>query len=520
MAVISPASPATIASQSDAKALVEALRDPACYPHPARDIEVVETHISYVVLAGDFAYKIRKPIRLAFADFTTLAARRFFCEEEVRLNSRTAPQLYRGVVPIVGRLPSVQVGGNGQAIEFAVRMVRFESRDLLSNRAREHVVQPEHVDSLADCVAQLHARASAADAHSPFGAPESIVNAMLACFAEIAQADSSREVRDLMEPLQEWARTQSEQLYTRFAVRKAAGFVRECHGDLHLGNVVLIGNAPVLFDELEFNEWMRWGDVCSDVAFLMMDLLHHEQPRHAWRLLNRYLERTGDYGALPLLRYYMVYRALVRAKVAAIRAAQERTAMRAGVRRYLSTARSLAHRGTSLLVVMQGLSGSGKTTVSQRLAEALQAVRVRSDVERGRMALAYGKDDSAQVYWHLAQVAREALGAGWPAVVDAAFLDRAQRNRFRDMARELGAAFEIVRCDCPAEVLRTRVEERLREKRDASQADAAVLEWQIAHGDTLAPEERLHSVCVDTTHPGEWQGAIENLARRFRVTAP
>jgi aminoglycoside phosphotransferase family enzyme/predicted kinase len=519
-----------VAARSETQALVDKLRDPACYPHPVRDVEVVETHISFVLLAGDYAYKIKKPVHFPFADFSTLAARRFYCAEEMRLNSRTAPGLYVGVVPITGEGPSLRVGGKGPVREYAVRMWRFGPGALLSDRARERLVTPEQVDTLATTVACLHAEAECAAPASPFGTPETIATALLESLGELAAIEPSLEVRETLNALRDWARTQHQLLFSRFARRKSDGFVRECHGDLHLGNVALVDDAPVPFDALEFNERLRWCDVASDAAFVAMDLLHHGLPRLAWRFLTGYFERTGDYGALPLLRYYMVYRALVRAKVAALRAAQPWGAPRGaspvrpgcvpGVLEYLATASAIARRGSPLLVVMQGFSGSGKTTVSERLAEALGGIRLRSDVERKRLGLGHNAAANARLYTHLARMAQDSLAAGWTTLIDAAFLERKRRDQFRDVARDAGAAFEIVRCDCPADVLRARVDRRQREEHDASDADVAVLDWQIAHAEPLAPEERLHSMSIDTTHPGEWQGAVENLARRFRIVAP
>jgi uncharacterized protein len=532
MSVITPAaSPARAshAARTRTEALVAALHRPACYPHPAAGVEAIETHASYVLLAGDYAYKIKKPVSLGFLDFSTLAARRTYCEEEVRINRRTAPQLYLDVVAITGDVPQVHVGGKGPVLEYAVRMRRFDQAGLLGRRALERAVQPLHVDLLARSTARFHAAAARSDEHDAFGTPEAVITSTLENFSDIAELDPAQDVRDVLNTLHDWTRTQHQLLYGPFVRRKLEGFVRECHGDLHLSNIVLVDGQPVLFDALEFNERLRWTDVASDVAFAAMDLAHHDLERLAWRFVDRYLEETGDFGMLPLLRYYMVYRALVRAKVAGIRASQ-RGADRAGAvsahaecLAYLHHARRITHRGAPLLVVMQGLACSGKTTVSQRFVEALGAIRLRSDVERKRLmpaGSAYSAEERARVYRHMARIARDCLEAGYPTIVDATFLERAQRDAFRDVARDAGAAFEIVRCDAPDEVLRARAERRVREGHDASEADARVLEWQIAHAEPLAPDERLHSAIVETTHPSEWQTAVESLARRFRAVAP
>jgi predicted kinase len=236
----------------------------------------------------------------------------------------------------------------------------------------------------------------------------------------------------------------------------------------------------------------------------------------------------------------MVYRALVRAKVAAIRARQPATHAR-GITSpreeclaYLRLACRLAHRSPPLLVLMHGLSCSGKTTVSQRLLEALGAVRIRTDVERKRLRGvdageslaaapgegAYAPDESARVYAHAARLAAACLDAGHAVIVDATFLEQERRAEFAALARSLGAAIEIVECRCPEDILRARALRRAAEGRDASDADARVLEWQLAHVEPLATHERLHAVAVDTSHPGEWQAAVESLARRFRVSVP
>ena len=521
-------------------ALVAALQDPACYPHPVERVEVLETHISWVILAGEFAYKVKKPVRLAFLDFTSLASRRFYCDEELRLNRRTAPGLYLDVVPIVGSVPRVRVGGTGPAIEYAVRMRRFAQGDVLAQRALERAIEPAHADAIALTLARFHASLAPAAPGCAFGSPEAIVTAMLENFSDIVALDETAPVRAMIAGLQGWVRTQHQLLHGVFARRKLEGFVRECHGDLHLGNIVLVDGEPTFFDALEFSERLRWTDVMNEVAFTAMDFLEHELPRLAARFVDRYLAESGDYAGLALLRYYMVYRALVRAKVAAIRAQQPAgpgrgiTSPREECLAYLRLASRLAHRGPGLLVLMHGLACSGKTTVSQRLLEALGAVRIRTDVERKRLQgvapatrLAeapgeglYDPRETARVYAHVAQLARACIEAGHPVIVDAAFLERDRRAEFAALAHALGAAVQVVECRCPEDILRARAERRAHEGRDASDADARVLEWQLARVEPLAAEERLHGACVDTSHPGEWQGAVESLARRLRVNVP
>ena len=314
------------------------------------------------------------------------------------------------------------------------------------------------------------------------------------------------------------SRNEHAKLRETFTARKAGGFVRECHGDLHLGNVALIDGQPTPFDGIEFSEAFRWIDVMSDVAFMVMDLADRRLPRLANRFLNAYLESTGDYAGMAVLRFYLVYRALVRAKVACIRVRQQGVPadeLRRGEREhleYLRLAHSLATESRRALVLMHGLSGSGKTTVAQYLIETLGAVRVRSDVERKRLvgleaqarsgsalgAGLYAADLTARTYARLAELARAIVDTGYPAVVDATFLSRSQREAFAALARELGVPFAIADCQAPEALLRERVALRERAARDASEAGLAVLEHQLASREPLTDEELRARVVFDT----------------------
>ena len=517
--------------------LIRALLDPACYPHPVRQVEHIETHISDVLLTGAYAYKLKKPLALGFLDFSTLEKRRLCCEEELRLNRRLAPELYLEVVAISGRPAQPRVGGDGKPFEYAVRMRQFDQGGMLERVLARGEFTGAHAYEIADLVASFHATLPRAPKDQPYGNADSIVGPALQNFDQLMPLIDSEGDRAALGRLQQWTRAQHTRLASVFEQRRRDGFVRECHGDLHLGNMVLIDGRVHIFDCIEFNARLRWIDVINETAFLVMDLMQRQRPDLAFRFLNRYLEITGDYCGVPLLRYYMVYRALVRAKVAAIRAAQhdvERaavTALWAKCRSHLSLAQRLIEPAKPVLAILHGLSASGKTGVSQILLESLSAIRIRSDIERKRLHGLSANADSASalgegIYTHaagaatygrLAELASRVLDAQFPVLLDATFLQNAQRNRFRLLANELGAPFAIVHIEASESELRRRLAQRTG---DASEATAAVLERQLRTQDPLTDQECELAWTINTEHMRE--GEIAEQAQRWlhRLSAP
>lgn len=480
-------------------------------------VETIETHISTVLLAGEFAYKLKKPVDLGFLDFTTLAARRRFCEQELRLNRRTAPQLYLDVLAITGTVDAPRLGGAGEPIDWVVRMRRFAAEDLLDARARAGRLDAACIDRLAAAIAAFHMQAPRVDAASALGSAGTVARWMLDNVEGLREHVGASVDRARIDALADWTRRELERRAALLQARRRDGFVRECHGDLHLGNIVLVDGAPVPFDCIEFNDELRCIDVLSDLAFTVMDLLDRGEPRLAWRLLNAYLEATGDYGGVAPARAYLVYRALVRAKVALIRAQQPAVAPALREREHgdfaahLALAERLAQPGAPLLVAMHGLSGSGKTFVAQQLLERLGAVRVRSDVERKRMfSLAptarvdaelrtelYGAEATRATYERLTDAARAIVDGGFAAIVDAAFLKRAEREAFAALAQSLGVRFALVACEAPVDVLRERVAARAAADRDASDATLDVLERQLGWREPVQDDERAVRIRTD-----------------------
>ena len=493
--------------------LVAALQESHRFPHAAKSVRLIETHISWVLLAGRYAYKIKKALDLGFLDFTTLEARRFYCEEEIRLNRRLAPKIYLDVVPI-GGIPQNPQFGAQPALEYAVSMRRFAVSKQLDYLLARGKVAPAHMDQLAATLATFHGGLPRTEADSAFGAPETIHAEAMQNFEQLSSlltAPADLDAVTALGALTEKAFAECEKL---FAQRHARGFVRECHGDLHLGNIVLIGDEPVPFDGIDFNPALRWIDVMDEVAFLTMDLLHEQRPDLAYRFLNAWLEATGDYAGIPVLRFYLAYRAVVRAKVSAIRAQQAgriRKRVLAACREYLALAGECFAYRRPLLIITHGLPGSGKSTFAKVALQRLQAIRLRSDVERKRLFGMnplddsrsgtgdgiYSEDATRRTYARLHELARGLLDAGFPVIVDAAFLKQEEREQFRELALELSVPFAIASLRADEATLRARIVHRRSKGGDASEADVDVLRALQAVQQPLSPQELAYTVELD-----------------------
>jgi aminoglycoside phosphotransferase family enzyme/predicted kinase len=485
-----------IAMETTETRIVDGLLTPEIYPHPSTGVELVETHISWVLLTGLRAYKIKKPVNLGFVDFTTLERRKHFCEEEIRLNRRLAPDLYLDVVPITGSIDNPQIDGEGPVIEYAVRMRQFDKAHLLTALPPIELTVTR-IEQLADDCAAFHGRADAVAPDSHFGTPESNFKPVLENFAAMGNCDDS--ICESVADLRERVDFLFGRLIHAFKERKLNGRVRECHGDLHLGNMFLQDAQIAIFDGIEFNDSLRWIDVVNDIAFLVMDLTVRGHRDLANRFLNRWLEQTGDYDGLKVLSFFCSYRAAVRAKVDVIRIHQpdvafsEQRHLAHDCCDYLKLAQQYLIRHPPSLTITMGLSGSGKTTATERLIDTTDVIRIRSDVERKRMhglglmetsaeeikSRMYSEQSTAAVYDRLKQLAATVIDAGYPVVVDATFLKRSQRQSFARLAESLGVPFAIIHCQANESVLRERIRDRQAEGGDASEAGEDVLDSQL-----------------------------------------
>ncbi|EIK53099.1 hypothetical protein YO5_02698 [Stutzerimonas stutzeri TS44] len=515
------------------QALIAALQNPALYPHPVDDLRVIETHISWVILTGQFAYKIKKPVDFGFLDFTALAARKHFCEEELRLNQRMAAGLYLEVLPITGSEQTPQLDGTGEPIEYVLKMREFPQSQLLAQIQARGELTDAHIDALARQIASFHLQTPQVAAEHSLNSAEAIVAPMRQNFEQIRPLLSEDADLRQLDALQEWTETSVSRLRPLLQRRCQEGFVRECHGDLHLGNATLIDGEVVLFDCIEFNEPFRLIDIASDAAFLAMDLEDRGLKCQARRFLNGWLEHTGDYAALELLNLYKAYRALVRAKVSLFRLYQEQDAVERKVilrqyRSYANLAESYSAIPSRFLAITHGVSAVGKSHVALRLVEALGTVRLRSDVERKRLhgmqatdqpgllnAGIYSQDASEATYQRLHQLAEHALQAGFAVVIDATYLKQAQRDAAWQIAEATGVPFLILDCHAPDAVLEQWLAQRQTEGGDPSDATQEVIRAQQASRDPLSEQEQSRSRRIDTHDAGSLDSLVEAIRQHL-----
>ncbi len=478
---------------------------------------IFETHISWVLVTEDFAYKIKKAVRFEFLNFSTIDLRRFYCQEELRLNARLCPELYLDVVAIVGTPDAPVIDAEGVPIEYALKMRAFPQQAIWNARLQAGSLLPVEIDALAQKLAQFHHRAAVATSDSIWGSSSAIRSCAANNLASISELLVEPQQKEWVDDMQAWQRTRQEELAGTFDGRKVQGWIRECHGDLHCGNILTINDLVSVFDCIEFNESLRWIDVMDDIAFTCMDLRFQDRPDLASRLLNQYLEITGDYDGLLVFRYYQVERALVRCKVALLRAQQVRTEAQSAALQMALAARYMAFSSENIqpmspvLVLMHGLSGSGKSAVAGCLVEAKGAIRLRSDVERkrihhlpaisdktaARVAGLYDAQATRLTYARLSILSRQVIRSGLPVIVDAACLQQDQRRQFERLARELAIPFFILDVHAEEATMRARIVARARLARDPSDADLATLVHQIATQEGFSEDELEYVIRVD-----------------------
>ena len=525
----------TMTAMQQSQQLIEALHNPEAYAHPIASVHLIQTHTAWVLLTGQHAYKIKKPVNFGFLDFSTLEKRRHWCEEEVRLNRRFAADIYLGVAKICGALEHPHIGGSQPVLEYAVHMRQFPGKRLLSELAEHKRLKASHIDQLGKTIAIFHQTTKHAAPDSDFGQSRRIHDWVNENFREIFPALNTDEARQQLERIRQWTDDRWHQLIHNFGQRKEQGFIRECHGDLHLRNLTVIDGAITPFDCIEFNSDLRWIDIMSEIAFLIMDLEVRGYRHFSNRLLNGYLQHIGDYEGLILLPYYLVYRALVRAKVALLRReqvsleSQDYVESTAEYQQYIRFAFKHMEKEPPVLLITHGLSGSGKSTLSQLLNQAKGIIQIRSDIERKRLnsmnvsehhpcevnTEMYSSQQTEKTYQRLAQLAGFVVKAGFSVVLDATFHKEKHRDRIRQLADTLLLPFLILRCVAPNPILEQRVQARNKTGQDPSDATLQVLKAQYDEAMPLRNDEQTLSLTIDTSQKNFMQTLLKNLNERL-----
>lgn len=507
---------------SELRSLVANLIEHNRFDAKPGDVDQVETHISIVVLTRHFAFKFKKRLSLPFLDFSSLASRRKYCREELRLNRRWAPDLYLEVVRIVSDGNAYYLLGDDVAdrnekgyytVDYAVKMRRFDHHAELSHQVTKGNVDRNTIELLARTVGEMHADAAVAPKATSYATPTSIKADLDGCFEALQLAPEYLLPPRVLNDLRNHAHQCYAALTLNFTDRRENGFVRECHGDLHLANVAIIDAKPVPFDGIEFSEDLRWIDVMNEIAFVCMDLERLGRFDLANVFVNAYLECTGDYAGLALLNYYKLYRVLVRTKVASLRVGQcspstpdfqNSTQM---LHQHVALANDYLRFTTKPgLIITHGYSGSGKTWLSGKLLSGRDVIRVRSDTERirhyhngeGSPQIRYSSQATETTYAALASMAEQVIAAGYAVIVDATFLRYEKRLMFRKLATRLQVPFHILSASCDVDTLKSRVTARQCEGIDASEATVEVLENQIADADRLTENELDVTYTVNT----------------------
>jgi len=473
---------------------IRAFLQPDAYPHPVEHVEMIQTHASWVFLTGAWVYKFKKPVDFGFMDFSTLEKRRYYCQQELRLNRRLAPALYRDVLTVYRHGQSLHdqsfnLSGPGEIVDYCLQMAQFDQADLLDQRLARQALEPQWMDLLASDVAAFHARAAINS--NPDIDPVALLDRHIRDNLAVAADHQPDAIAPAtLQTLSTFARSALAEKRADLIQRQRAGHIRDCHGDLHFRNIALIDGHPTLFDCIEFNDAYRIIDTMNDIAFLVMDCDAHARPDLGMRFLSRYLEQSGDYAGLKLLPLYLFYRAGVRGKVACILAdelpEQQQPPQWQEAQRYFELAASYSRTESPTLFAIGGLSGSGKSHLALRGCGRERAIIIRSDATRKRIAAEfpdqelYGETMHIRTYAAMFDAARTCLKAGFSVILDATFLHPDSRRQLKALAEACDVPMQCFWLDIKTDVLKENVHRRQQKGHDISDADLRVLDMQLA----------------------------------------
>jgi aminoglycoside phosphotransferase family enzyme/predicted kinase len=489
--------------------LIKNLQNAKLYDHPVTAFRVIETHCSWVILTGTYAYKIKKSVNFGFLDYSSLEKRKLYCQQELQRNQLLAAEIYVKLMPIYGTAENPMFAPTGDPIEYAVQMREFPQDQLLSQLLLQQQLTADIITKLADTLVEFHQQAKLVPQDSPLGSASHAQQQVTDNFSQIKPLLTTEADKNELTELEKQTIKYYEQIKSVLEQRKKTNFVRQCHGDAHLNNIFYFHDKTIIFDCIDFNNDFCWTDTMGDLGFITMDLIAHQQHTLNNILLNRYLEISGDYPALQVLPYFQAYRAMVRAKIALF------SNDPAHYKKYLTLAQSFLYRNKPRLFIMCGLSASGKSTIAHELAQQNAAIIIFSDRERKRIVnIALAKDCSDAVlaglyqpqqtlktYAHLLKLADLILDAGYSVIVDATFREQEQRQQFLELAKAKQIAANIVYCEADLETLRTRLLRRQQQTSNISEASVDVLQMQWASFEPFSAAEKALLITIDTTKP-------------------
>jgi len=504
-------------SDSKLPPVIQQMMQPSFYPHSVQEpIQLIQTHISYVLLTGEYAYKLKKPINFGFLDFSTLEQRHHFCLEELRLNERGAPGIYLEVLPISQAGEHLELGNDQQPVEYTLRMRQFPQETLLDRMFDQGKLTEELLVELAKAIATFHANSPTNDYIRKFGEVSQVRQAFDENYEQTERYIGTAQTQKQFDETKAYTDRFFHEQQNLFVSRMQQNKIRECHGDLHLGNISFWQNKLFLFDCIEFNEPFRFVDVMYDVAYIVMDMAVRQRPDLGALFLNTYVEQTGDWEGLRVLPIYISRQTYVRAKInsfllddpavpeAAKQKAQETAAL------YYRLAWENAHPQQGKLILMSGLSGSGKSTTARLLSRKLGAVHIRSDAVRKHLggiplhqkggAELYTAEMTQKTYGRLLELGIQLAAQGYSVILDAKYDRKALRAEAIAQSQTHQIPLQIFHCDAPLEVLQTRLQQRTG---DIADATADLLAQQQLEPFTAA--EQPYVTRVDTTQDVEAQ---------------
>ncbi len=494
--------------------LIQQMLEPDFYPHPVQEpIELLQTHISFILLTGDYAYKIKKIVDFGFLDYSTLEKRRYFCEQELRMNQQQAPDLYLEVLPIIEIGDRFQFGEQEDSgIEYALKMRQFPEENLLINLFTQDQLTTKEMEELGKVVAQFHQNCPTNHDILKWGEIAQIRHSIDGNYQKTQKYIGCCQTQEQYEQTKQYTDSFFETYEAVFQSRIDHHWIRECHGDLHLKNICLYQNQILLFDRIEFNEEFRFVDVMYDVAFVVMDLEGRGRADLGNRFLNTYIEQMGDWEGLQLLPFYLTRQAYVRAKVnslilddPAVSEEQKEIAKQEAIQ-YYKLAWQYTRRSSGGIVMMSGLSGSGKSTTARKLSKRLNAIHIRSDAVRKHLAHVplyepggeeiYTLEMTEKTYQRLLELGLLLAKQGFWVILDAKYDQQEQRGKVIETCNSYQLPLQIIECTAPMDILQERLQHR---QGDIADATADLLTSQRAKAQPFTDDEKNYLTTIDTT---------------------